>query len=447
MTNLFEMSSGAEDHRPLAVRMRPQTLADIVGQEKVIGEESFLAAMIRTDHVPSLLLYGPPGTGKTTIAKVIANVTKSHFVTINATTSGVAELRKVIAEAKDQGTLYHRRTIVFIDEIHRFNKAQQDVLLSYVEDGTIVLVGATTENPFFEVQRALLSRMRLIRLEALTGPDIVKILQRALADRERGLGQHRWQATPKVLRYLADYAGGDARLALNFLEQATAGLADGAELTPERLAETVGIGRIAYDKQGDTHYDIASAFIKSMRGSDPQAALHYMARMIEGGEKPAFIARRMVICAAEDVGLADPMALTVATAAAQAAEMVGFPEARIILAEAVLYIALAPKSNSVIQAVDSALARVRKGRLGQVPAHLRDAHYSGAEQLGHGTEYKYAHSYPNGWVEQQYLPDELVNDVYYRPRRLGAEPKLAEAWQHRCGKIKGMEDTGDNTKN
>ncbi len=432
MANLFEMTN-TKDFRPLAVRMRPRSLDEIYGQERVVGDDSFLAAMIRKDTVPSLLLYGPPGTGKTTIAHVIANMTESHFVTVNATTSGVAELRKVIGEAKQEGTLYGRRTIVFIDEIHRFNKGQQDVLLSYVEDGTIVLIGATTENPFFEVQKALLSRMRLIRLETMSDDAIVKVLRAALEDKERGLGMRKLQADERALQFLAIHANGDARLALNFLEQSTANLKDGAEITKEHLAQTVGDGRLAYDKQGDSHYDIASAFIKSMRGSDPDAALHYLARMIEGGEKPSFIARRIMICASEDVGLADTNALQVATAAAQAAEMVGFPEARIILAHAVLYISLAPKSNSVISAIDAAQTKIRAGTIGQVPPHLRDSHYSGAEKMGHGKGYLYAHNYPNSWVKQQYLPDELRTDVYYRPRTNGAETNLVYNWRLRRG--------------
>lgn len=449
MDNLFTQST-ATDFRPLAVRMRPQTLSDICGQEQVVGPTSFLAAMVRRDTVPSLLLYGPPGTGKTTIAHVIAQMTQSRFVTVNATTSGVAELRKVIQEAKEQGVLYGRRTIVFIDEIHRFNKGQQDILLSYVEDGTIVLIGATTENPFFEVQRALLSRMRLIRLEALSVAAIERILAAALTDAERGLGTLRLAVQEGALHQIAVRADGDARLALNFLEQATAGLAEGAALTMERVAE-IGVERVQYDKQGDSHYDVASAFIKSMRGSDVDAALHYMARMIAGGEKPSFIARRMMICASEDVGLADSHALVVATAAAQAAEMVGFPEARIILAHAVTYIALAPKSNSIIGAIDRAQGRVAQGAFGAVPAHLRDAHYTGAEKLGHGAGYRYAHNYPNGWVKQQYLPDELVQDRYYRPRSLGAEAELARQWNARRGQLQsedsnGKTDEGNGTR-
>lgn len=427
MENLFEQSR-SDDFRPLAVRMRPRRPEEVYGQDAVIGPQSFLAAMIARDTVPSLLLYGPPGTGKTTIARVIAAATESHFVTVNATTSGVAELRKVIAEAKDQGSLYGRRTILFIDEIHRFNKGQQDLLLSYVEDGTIVLIGATTENPFFEVQRALLSRLRLIRLEALPLAAIEQILLAAWTDTERGLGRSADELAAGVLRGLADIADGDARLALNFLEQAAAALPAGETLTGEFLAGVVGRRRVAYDKDGDSHYDVASAFIKSMRGSDPQAALHYLARMIEGGEEPSFIARRMVICAAEDVGLADPQALVIANAAAQAAQLVGWPEARIILAEAVLYIALAPKSNSTISGIDAALQRVHSGRIGRVPAHLRDAHYSGAQAMGHGKGYLYAHNYPSGWVRQQYLPDEIKEDRYYRPRPLGAEGDLVRAW-------------------
>ncbi len=413
-TNLF--ANDRKQQKPLADRMRPQRLADFVGQDKAVGPGSPLRRMIERDALQSVLFYGPPGTGKTTLAQVIAHVTGEKFVAINAVSSGVPELRKLIAKAQDDRYNGRGRTIVFIDEIHRFNKAQQDVLLPYVENGTIVLIGATTENPFFEINSPLLSRMKVVRLEKLQPPQIQQILERAIADAERGFGGS-FIAQPEALAIIADFAAGDARGALNILEQAEFMLPEAGErvLTVEALRSVIGTALQRYDKKGDAHYDIISAFIKSMRGSDADAALHYLARMIEGGEDLRFIARRIVICAAEDVGLADPQALVVANAAAQAADFVGWPEAQIPLAEAVCYIANAPKSNTAYMGIANARADVRNKNYGSVPKHLRDAHYPGAKALGHGLTYKYPHSFPGGWVEQQYLPDELVGQKYYIP--------------------------------
>lgn len=408
--------------KPLADRMRPETLDDFVGQEAAVGVNSPLRRMIERDMLQSVLFYGPPGTGKTTLAQVIAHVTGEYFVAINAVSSGVPELRKLITKAQENQRAGGGRTIVFIDEIHRFNKAQQDVLLPYVENGTIVLVGATTENPFFEINSPLLSRMKVIRLEKLKPEHLLRILKRAIEDEAKGFGGN-FTAEDEALEILADFAAGDARGALNLLEQAEFMLPlEGKRvLSVEVLRSVIGNALQRYDKKGDQHYDIVSAFIKSMRGSDANAALHYLARMIEGGEELRFIARRIVICAAEDVGLADPQALVVANAAAQAADFVGWPEAQLPLAEAVCYIANAPKSNASCEAIFAARADVRNRNCGMVPAHLRDAHYPGAKALGHGTEYKYPHAFPGAWVEQQYLPDELLGVEYLKPTGRGKD--------------------------
>ena len=423
-TNRFE---------PLAVRMRPTSLDHFYGQEKAVGKGSFLRAMVEQDTIPSMLFYGPSGTGKTTLAGIIAKVSHSRFVQLNATNTGIGELRSMIEEARKYIRSFQQRTILFLDEIHRFNKSQQDVLLPCVEDGTIVLIGATTENPFFEVNRALLSRLRLITLEALTPEAIAKVLHRALTDTDVGLGDKQVQADQEVLLSIGVFVNGDARMSLNILEQAVAMVEPGGTLTHEILEKVVGRRVYSYDKKGDNHYDTISAFIKSMRGSDVDATLHYLARMIAAGEDPNFIARRIVICAAEDVGLADPNALVVANAAAQAAHMVGFPEARIILSEAACYVALAEKSNSAYMAIDAAIADVRHKACGQVPDHLKDAHYGGASDLGHGVDYQYAHAYPKHWVDQQYLPDELVGTRYYHPVDNGKEAQLKEDWDKRRG--------------
>ena len=431
MDSLFEQPAGAvRRFAPLADRMRPRSLSEVAGQEEAVGAGTFLYQMIARDTVPSLLLFGPPGCGKTTIAQVVAQMTKSSFVKLNATASGIKEIRDVVTKAKEDLGYYGRRTIVFIDEIHRFNKGQQDVLLPYVEDGTFVLIGATTENPYFEINGPLLSRLRLIRLSALSEAALISLLRRALTDSERGLGKWKYRVPDAVLSEIVSFAGGDARMALNLLEQSTALLEEGGELTEEILHRVTGEHLSLYDKDGDYHYDIVSAFIKSMRGSDPDAALHYMARMIEGGEKPSFISRRIMICAAEDVGLADPEALKIAVAAAQAAEMVGFPEGRIPLAEAVIYISLAPKSNSAIEGIDAARAEVKGRNSFTIPQYLKDAHYSGAAKLGQGIGYKYPHTYGE-WVAQQYLPDELSGHVYYHPLAHGKERELARIWKER----------------
>ena len=430
MDSLFDMTP-TNTYEPLPVRMRPTKLDHLYGQEKAIGKGTFLRAMVEKDTIPSMLFYGPCGTGKTTLAGIIAKVSNSHFVNLNATNAGIGELRTIIEDARKRVRSLQQRTILFLDEIHRFNKSQQDVLLPCVEDGTIILIGATTENPFFEVNRPLLSRLRLIILEALTPKAIGQILRRAITDEEVGLGKRHLQVTDEVLEDVGIFVNGDGRMALNILEQAVAMVPDEGTITIEVLEKVVGRRIYTYDKKGDSHYDTISAFIKSMRGSDVQATVHYLARMIEAGEDPNFIARRIVICAAEDVGLADPQALILANAAAQAAHMVGFPEARIILSEAACYVALAPKSNSAYVAIDAAISDVRHKDCGQVPDHLKDSHYSGASKLGHGKAYKYAHNYPNGYVKQQYLPTPLVDATYYKGIKRGTEEQLLHDWEKR----------------
>ena len=430
MDSLFDMTP-TNTYEPLPVRMRPTKLDHLYGQEKAVGKGTFLRAMVEKDTIPSMLFYGPCGTGKTTLAGIIAKVSNSHFVNLNATNAGIGELRNIIEDARKRVRSLQQRTILFLDEIHRFNKSQQDVLLPCVEDGTIILIGATTENPFFEVNRPLLSRLRLITLEALTPKAIGQILRRAITDEEVGLGKRHLQVTDEVLEDVGIFVNGDGRMALNILEQAAAMVPDEGAITIEVLEKVVGRRIYTYDKKGDSHYDTISAFIKSMRGSDVQATVHYLARMIEAGEDPNFIARRIVICAAEDVGLADPQALILANAAAQAAHMVGFPEARIILSEAACYVALAPKSNSAYMAIDAAIADVRHKDCGQVPDHLKDSHYSGASKLGHGNTYKYAHKYPNGYVKQQYLPTPLVDATYYNGIKRGKEEHLLRDWEER----------------
>lgn len=431
--NLFENMEPVDPFEPLAVRMRPRSLDHFFGQEQVVGPGTFLRSMIEEDKVPSLLLYGPSGTGKTTLAKIISELTSSRFVMLNATNVGIGELRSTIEEAMRIRTSLHQRTILFLDEIHRFNKSQQDVLLPSVESGQIILIGATTENPFFEVNRPLLSRLRLLTLERLDATALVAILRRALTDEEYGLGKKALIVTDDLLEDIGRFVDGDARMALNILEQVGAMVRSGGEITIEIIEKVLGRRVYRYDKKGNNHYDVISAFIKSIRGSDPDAVLYYLARMIEAGEDPVFIARRIVICAAEDVGLADPQALVVANAAAQASHMVGLPEARIILSEAAVYVALAPKSNSAYLGIDAAIHAVRHKEQGEVPKHLRDAHYGGAKQLGHGVGYRYAQDYPNGYVEQQYLPDTLVGETFYTPLERGCEGEIVKAWKTRKG--------------
>lgn len=427
MEDLFS-GIGAETLRgkaPLAVRMRPQTLDEVMGQDHIIGKGKLLRRAIEADQLGSIIFYGPPGTGKTSLAHVIARITKARFVKLNAVTSGVNDLRQVIREAEERLGHYQQGTIVFIDEIHRFNKAQQDALLPAVEEGKIVLIGATTENPYFSVISSLLSRSRLFRLEFLSREDTMVLLKRALEDKERGLGNYKVKITDEALTHLAVSARGDARLALNGLELAV--LSTGPDehgiryLDLAVAEESIQEKAIVYDKTGDQHYDVISAFIKSMRGSDPDAVLHYLARMLHAGEDPRFIARRMMIHAAEDVGLADPQALVVAQAAAQAFEMVGLPEGRLILAEAALYIACAPKSNSVLMGIDGAMSDVKNGNYGSVPIHLRCTSYTGAKALGHGKGYKYPHDFPDHQIKQEYLPSELTGTKYYQPSQQGQD--------------------------
>ena len=433
-----QLSALTQKAEPLALRMRPRTLDEFIGQTELVGQGRFLRRVIQSDSLPSLLFFGPPGTGKTTLANIVAHSTGAHFEEMNAVSAGVADIRKAVDKARERLLRTNRRSILFIDEIHRFNKSQQDALLPHVENGTITLIGATTENPYFEVNSPLLSRMRVLRLQALSRDEIIGILKAALADQERGLGAFQVVAADDVLGLLSDRAGGDARVALNLLEQMVLMLAAETDETApavvltREVVETVAVEKFqAYDKKGDNHYDITSAFIKSMRGSDPDAAMHYLARMIEGGEDPRFIARRIVICAAEDVGNADPTALVLAVAAMQAAELVGWPEARIPIAQAVAYIAAAPKSNAAYLAIDRAMADVRDRDCGAVPAHLRDSHYRGAQLLGHGKGYKYPHDYPTGFVGQQYLPDALTGAVYYQPTEYGKEKDIAALMQER----------------
>ena len=408
--DLFSNINDDKKYQPLAERMRPQTLSDFAGQEKIL--RGTLGKMISQGQTPSLIFFGAPGTGKTTLAKIIANTTKSNFIKVNAALSGIAELRGIVKEAQDQRKFYGKQTILFIDEIHRFNKGQQDFLLPYVEDGRIILIGATTENPFFEVNAALLSRVKIVRLEKLSTADIKKILLRAVE-------QEKFIVEERALDIIADFSDGDARMALNLLEQASFS----EKISVETLGELLGEKIRRYDKKGDNHYDTASAFIKSMRGSDPDAAIYYLAKMIDGGEDIKFIARRIVICAAEDVGNADPQALILANAAAQAVQFVGLPEARIILAQAVTYIAAAPKSNAAYLAIDKALADVKNSQ-GEVPKHLHDTSYKGAKTFGHGVGYKYPHDFENHFVRQQYLPDKKISAHYYEPTTQGAEAQI-----------------------
>lgn len=418
-----------EKESPLASRMRPSTLEEVAGQKHIIGKDKLLYRAIRADKLGSIIFYGPPGTGKTTLAKVIANTTRSEFKQINATSAGKKDMENVVNEAKELLGMYQKKTILFIDEIHRFNKGQQDYLLPFVEDGTITLIGATTENPYFEVNGALLSRSSVFELHALEKEDIKSILRRAVYDKEKGMGAFRAEIEEDALDFLADISGGDARNALNAVELGiltTDRSEDGLiHISLDVASECIQKRVVRYDKTGDNHYDTISAFIKSMRGSDPDAAVYYLAKMLYAGEDIKFIARRIMISAAEDVGNADPQALTVAVSAAQAVERIGMPEAEIILSQAVLYVASAPKSNSAVMAVSAAGESVRQIYT-TVPVHLQDAHYKGAQKLGHGTGYKYAHNYPNHYVEQQYLPDEIRDARFYEPSDSGYEKQIKE---------------------
>ena len=413
---------------PLASRLRPRTLDEVVGQQHIIGKDRLLYRAIKADKISSVIFYGPPGTGKTTLAKVIANTTSADFRQINATVAGKKDMEAVVEQAKENRGMYGKKTILFIDEIHRFNKGQQDYLLPFVEDGTIILIGATTENPYFEVNGALLSRSAIFELRPLSIEDMRTIIHRAVYDTERGMGAYHAEIDEDALDFLADLAGGDARTALNAVELGvltTDPAADGKiHLTLDVVSECIQKRTVGYDKKGDNHYDTISAFIKSMRGSDPDAAVFYLAKMLYAGEDVKFIARRIMICASEDVGNADPMALTVAVSAAQAVERIGMPESQIILAQAVAYVATAPKSNAAVNAIFEATDAVKHTRT-TVPSHLQDAHYPGSANLGRGTGYKYAHDYPNHYVKQQYMPSELEGRVFYRPSDNGYENTIA----------------------
>lgn len=419
-----------EKEAPLASRLRPSTLDEVVGQKHIIGKDKLLYRAIKADKLGSVIFYGPPGTGKTTLARVIANTTSARFTQINATTAGKKDMEEAVKEAKDALGMYGQKTILFVDEIHRFNKSQQDYLLPFVEDGTLILIGATTENPYFEVNGALISRSRIFELKPLEKGDIIELMRRAVADPEKGMGMYRAVLEQEAEEFLAEAANGDARAALNAVELGV--------LTTERredglihidlavAQECIQKRAVRYDKGGDNHYDTISAFIKSMRGSDPDAAVYYLARMFYAGEDIKFIARRIMICASEDVGNADPQALCVAVSASLAVERVGMPEAQIILANAATYVASAPKSNSAVKAIEAAMNAVKTRPLGPVPVHLQDRHYSGAAALGRGLDYKYAHNYPYHYVKQQYLPDGMEDAVFYEPSENGYEKQIGE---------------------
>ena len=435
--DLFEYSrsTSMENEAPLASRIRPKTLEEVVGQKHIIGKDKLLYRAIKADKLSSIIFYGPPGTGKTTLAKVIANTTSAEFTQINATVAGKKDMEEVVKTAKDNLGMYGKRTILFVDEIHRFNKGQQDYLLPFVEDGTIVLIGATTENPYFEVNGALLSRSVIFELKPLEKEDIKILIQRAVYDEKRGMGAYQAVIEEDALDFLADIAGGDARAALNAVELGILTTKRGEDgkihITLDVASECIQKRVVRYDKSGDSHYDTISAFIKSMRGSDPDAAVYYLARMLYAGESVTFIARRIMICASEDVGNADPQALQVAVAAAQAVERVGMPEAQLILAQAVLYIATAPKSNSATNAIGEAMEAVKTSKA-TIPPYLQDAHYGGAKKLGHGIGYEYAHDFPKHFSKQRYLPEELADRKFYHTSGNGYEKKIQEYldWIH-----------------
>ena len=419
-----------EKESPLASRMRPTTLDEVIGQKHIIGKDKLLYRAIKADKLGSVIFYGPPGTGKTTLAKVIANTTSARFEQINATVAGKKDMEEIVKNAKDSIGMYGQKTILFVDEIHRFNKSQQDYLLPFVEDGTITLIGATTENPYFEVNNALLSRSRIFELKPLEKQDIRELVMRAVYDTEKGMGTYGADITDEAADFLADVANGDARAALNAVELGilTTDKSDDGKIhiTIDVAAECIQKRVVRYDHDGDNHYDTISAFIKSMRGSDPDAAVYYLARMLYAGEDVKFIARRIMICASEDVGNADPNALVVAVSAAQAVERIGMPESQIILSQAAAYVATAPKSNAAYMGIAKAMKTVADTRTMPVPAHLQDRHYKGAEKLGHGLGYKYAHDYPNHYVTQQYLPDGMEGMRFYEPSENGYEKKIRE---------------------
>lgn len=426
----YMRNQNKEKESPLASRLRPTTLDEVVGQQHIIGKDKLLYRAIRADKLSSIIFYGPPGTGKTTLAKVIASTTSAEFMQINATAAGKKDMEEVVAKAKDNSGMYGKKTILFVDEIHRFNKGQQDYLLPFVEDGTVILIGATTENPYFEVNGALLSRSVIFELKPLSKEDIRTLILRAVNDSEKGMGAYNGVIDEEALDFLADVANGDARAALTAIELGiltTPRSEDGRiHITLDVASECIQKRVVRYDKSGDNHYDTVSAFIKSMRGSDPDAAVYYLARMLYAGEDIRFIARRIMICASEDVGNADPNALTVAVSAAQAVERIGMPEAQIILSQAVTYVASAPKSNAANEAIVRAMEAVQGTMTAPVPVHLQDAHYKGAQKLGHGDGYKYAHAYPNHYVKQQYLPDGLTDAKFYEPTEQGYEKRIRE---------------------
>ncbi len=428
--NLFDYmrEQNQQKDSPLASRLRPVTLEEVAGQQHIIGKDKLLYRAIQADKLSSVIFYGPPGTGKTTLAKVIANTTSADFTQINATSAGKKDMEAVVQQAKDNQGMYGKKTILFIDEIHRFNKGQQDYLLPFVEDGTITLIGATTENPYFEVNGALLSRSIIFELKPLSREDICSILQRAVTDEEKGMGSYHVVIEEEALKFLADAANGDARAALTAIELGVLTTPQGEDgkihITLAVAAECIQKRVVQYDKGGDNHYDTISAFIKSMRGSDPDAAVYYLAKMLYAGEDIKFIARRIMICASEDVGNADPQALMLAVSAAQAVERVGMPEAQIILSHAVTYVASAPKSNAACVAIDHAMEVVKSTQTAPVPVHLRDSHYPGAQKLGRGTGYLYAHDYKNHYVAQQYLPDGLTDKKFYQPTENGYEKQI-----------------------
>lgn len=430
--DLFEYmrNTNMEKEAPLAARLRPRTLDEVVGQQHIIGKDKLLYRAIQADKLSSIILYGPPGTGKTTLAKVIANTTSAEFTQINATVAGKKDMEEVVAKAKDMQGMYGKKTILFIDEIHRFNKGQQDYLLPFVEDGTVILIGATTENPYFEVNGALISRSAVFELKPLETEDIKTLIRRAVYDSDRGMGSYEAEIEEDALEFLADLSGGDARQALNAVELGIMTTRRGEDgkihITLEVTQECIQKRVMRYDKSGDNHYDTISAFIKSMRGSDPDAAVYYLARMLYAGESVTFVARRIMICASEDVGNADPVALQVAVSASLAAERVGMPEAQIILAQAASYVACAPKSNAAVMAIGEAWKTVEETGNLPVPVHLQDSHYKGAAKLGKGLGYKYAHDYPNHYVRQQYLPYELSGKEFYKPSSNGYEVKIRE---------------------
>lgn len=440
----YMRASTQEQESPLASRMRPTTLDEVVGQKHIIGKDKLLYRAIRADQLGSIIFYGPPGTGKTTLAKVIANTTSASFRQINATVAGKKDMEDVVKEAKDALGMYGKKTILFVDEIHRFNKSQQDYLLPYVEDGTLILIGATTENPYFEVNGALLSRSRIFELKALEKDDVKELVLRAVRDEKKGMGSYHAVIDDEAADFLADVSGGDARAALNAVELGVLTTerdpADGLiHITLDVAQECIQKRAVRYDKDGDNHYDTISAFIKSMRGSDPDAAVYYLARMLYAGEDIKFIARRIMICAAEDVSNADPMALVVATSAAQAVERIGMPEAQIILSQAVTYVASAPKSNSAVNAISDAMEAVKNTKTAPIPVHLQDAHYKSSGKLGHGVGYKYAHDYPDHYVDQQYLPDGLTDRKFYVPSENGYEKNIREYFKKIKGETYGEE--------